>query len=69
MQLVVLKTHLKEGLEITEHIIGKSSLMPILNNVLLSVKKGEVKLCATDLQMGITFRFQVLRYFGAVCLR
>ena len=58
MQLVVLKTHLKEGLEITEHIIGKSSLMPILNNVLLSVKKGEVKLCATDLQMGITFRFQ-----------
>jgi len=58
MQVVVSKTHLKEGLEITEHIIGKSSSMPILQNVLLSVKKGEVRLCATDLQMGVTFKFQ-----------
>lgn len=58
MQVVVLKTHLKEGLEIAEHVVGKSSSMPILNNVLLSVKKGEVKLCATDLQVGITFKFQ-----------
>ena len=58
MQIVVLKTNLKEGLEITERVVGKSSSMPILNNVMLSVKKGEVKLCATDLQMGITFSFQ-----------
>ena len=58
MQVVVLKTHLKEGLEITDRVVGRSSSMPILNNVLLSVKKGEVRLCATDLQMGITFKFQ-----------
>lgn len=58
MHVVVFKEHLKEGLGITEHVAGKSLTMPILQNVLLSVKKGEVKLCATDLQMGITFTFQ-----------
>jgi len=57
MQVVVLKTHLKEGLEITERAIGKSSSLPILNNVLLSAKNEEVRLAATDLQMGITYRF------------
>lgn len=57
MHVVVLKTHLKDGLEITEHATGKSSSLPILSNVLLSVKKEEVRLAATDLQIGITYRF------------
>ncbi len=57
MNIVVLKTHLKDGLEIVEHAIGKSSSLPILSNVLLSVKKEEVRLSATDLQMGITYQF------------
>ncbi len=57
MKTVVLKTHLKEGLEIAQHITIKSSSFPVLSNILLSVKKEEVRLCATDLQMGITYQF------------
>ncbi len=57
METVVLKTHLKEGLEITEHVATKSLSLPILSNVLLSAKKEEVRLSATDLQMGITYQF------------
>jgi len=57
METVVLKTHLKEGLEITDRIAAKSPTLPILSNVLLSAKKEGVRLSATDLQIGITYQF------------
>ena len=57
MKVVVLKTQLKEGLEIIGHATTKSPALPILSNVLLSVKKDGVRLSATDLQMGITYEF------------
>lgn len=57
MKVVVLKTHLKEGLEIVERVATKSPSLPILSNVLISAKKEEVLLSATDLQIGITYRF------------
>lgn len=57
METIVLKSHLKEGLEVVEHAAAKSPSLPILSNILLSVKKEEVTLAATDLQMGITYQF------------
>lgn len=57
MKITVLKTHLKEGLEITGHIVTKSPTLPILSNVLLAAKKEGVCLSATDLQIGVTYEF------------
>jgi len=53
----VLKTHLREGLEIANRITAKSPTLPILSNVLLSAKKEWIRLSATDLQVGITYQF------------
>ncbi|MCH8049030.1 hypothetical protein IIC44_02960, partial [Patescibacteria group bacterium] len=57
MKVVVLKSQIKEGLEIIGHATTKSPALPILSNVLLSVKKDWVRLSGTDLQIGITYEF------------
>jgi DNA polymerase III subunit beta len=56
MKVDMLKTQLKEGLDITERSTTRSPSLPILNNILFSANGGEIKLAATDLQMGITYR-------------
>ena len=57
MQSVVMKQHLKEGLQIVERAVGKNSSLPVLQNILLSLKKNRVVLAGTDLQMGVTCDF------------
>ena len=57
METTVLKALLKEGLEIANRIAVRSTQLPILSNVLLSVEKEKVQLSATDLQIGVVYRF------------
>jgi len=54
MEIICLQENLKKGLNITERIIGKNLTLPILNNVLISVDKSSIKLCSTDLEIGIS---------------
>ncbi len=55
MNLIILKENLKRGLDIVERITGKNLTLPILNNVLISIKKNLLKLSTTDLEVGINY--------------
>jgi DNA polymerase III subunit beta len=54
MKVTSLQENLKSGLFITSHIAGKNINLPILNNVLIEAKEGNIKLITTDLEIGIT---------------
>jgi DNA polymerase III subunit beta len=54
MKLTSLQENLKNSLFITSHIAGKNVNLPILNNVMIEVKDGNIKLITTDLEIGIT---------------
>ncbi|MGB0757596.1 MAG: DNA polymerase III subunit beta [Patescibacteria group bacterium] len=45
--------NLKKGLTTISHVVGKSHNLPILQNVLLSVEDGVLKLATTNLEIGI----------------
>lgn len=53
MKLHILQEKLKEGLRVVERISPRSLTLPVLNTVLLSVKKNFLNLSATDLEIGI----------------
>jgi DNA polymerase-3 subunit beta len=54
MNLSILKENLKQGLFIVSHLAGKNVNLPILNNILVEVKKEGVRLITTNLEIGIT---------------
>lgn len=53
MKLSSLQENLKQGISITSHIAGKNINLPILNNILISAKEGNIKFIATNLEVGI----------------
>lgn len=53
MKFECLQENLNKGLSLTSHLAGSSTALPILNNVLLEVKKGVLKIISTDLEIGI----------------
>ena len=53
MKISSLQENLKNGLQITGHLSGKNINLPILNNVMIEARDGEIKLIATDLEIGI----------------
>jgi len=54
MKLTCLQENLNFGLQITGHLVNKNINLPILNNVLLEVKSGALKLSSTNLEIGIS---------------
>ena len=54
MKITSLQENLKNGLFITSHIAGKNVNLPILNNVMIEAKGGNIRLITTDLEIGIT---------------
>ena len=54
MKISSLQENLKSGLFIVGHIAGKNINLPILNNILIEAKNGNIKLISTDLEIGIT---------------
>lgn len=54
MKLTILQKNLHQGLNTVSHVANKNANMPILNNVLLSIKDGLINLAATNLEIGIT---------------
>lgn len=53
MKLSILQENLKNGLNITSRVSGKSLTLPILNNVYLKVEKNFLQISATDLEVGV----------------
>lgn len=53
MKFSSLQENLKNALQVTGHLSGKNINLPILNNVLVEAKEGEIKFIATDLEIGV----------------
>ncbi|MCK4554648.1 DNA polymerase III subunit beta [Candidatus Parcubacteria bacterium] len=53
MKLICLQNNLKHGLFVVGHIAGKNINLPILNNILIKTKEGNIQLITTNLEMGI----------------
>lgn len=54
MKISCIQENLKQGLSLVTNVSNKNINLPILNNVLLEVKDGSIKLAATNLEIGIT---------------
>ncbi len=54
MKFSSLQENLKQGLFIAGHLTGKNQNLPILNNVLIEAKQGNIKLVSTNLEIGIS---------------
>ena len=52
MELVVRKTDLLRELQLFQGIVERKNTIPILANVLLEAKGDELRLLATDLEVG-----------------
>lgn len=53
MKIFSLQENLKQGLALVSHVAGKNINLPILNNVLIKAETGEIRLAATNLEIGI----------------
>ena len=57
MKLTVLTADLLEGLRKVLSVVSSRSTLPVLCNVLLTAKDGELALATTDLEVSISTRF------------
>lgn len=54
MKFSSLQENLKQGLFITGHLTGRNQNLPILNNVLIEAKQGNIRMVSTNLEIGIS---------------
>lgn len=54
MRISCTQENLNQGLTIVGHIASKNTALPILNNVLISASKNNIKLSATNLEIGVS---------------
>lgn len=55
MKLVVARRELYEGLQAVSRVVSAQTSLPVLNNVLIEPGIDSLKLCATDLELGVEF--------------
>ena len=53
MKLSTLQENLNQGLFAVSHVTGKNINLPILSNILIEARDGNIKLIATDLEIGV----------------
>lgn len=58
MRISSLQKNLKQGLSTVNHIAGKNINLPILNNVLIEAKDGNIKLITTNLEIGVVYNIR-----------
>lgn len=54
MKFKTKKETLVRGIEILQNIISTKATLPILSNILMEVKQGNLRMTATDLNIGIS---------------
>ncbi len=69
MKIIVTQENLKNGLAVVSRVVGNSSTLPILNNILLETENGLLKLSGTNLETGIsTYVRCSIEKEGGICL-
>src|SRR6267142_698517 len=53
MQIVCSKAELVRGIQIVQSAVSSKSTLPVLSNILLETKTNQLKLAATDLEVGV----------------
>lgn len=53
MKIISLQENLKQGLILAGHIASKNANLPILNNIMIKVEGGNIKIITTNLEIGI----------------
>ncbi|MEI6144573.1 MAG: DNA polymerase III subunit beta [Candidatus Berkelbacteria bacterium] len=54
MKISCTQANLNKGLSIVSRIVGTRTTLPVLSNIYLEAKDGQLKLSATDLEIGVT---------------
>ncbi len=54
MKIKVLKDDLLKGIQVVQNAVSSKSTLPILSHILIEAKKQEIKLTATDLEIGVS---------------
>jgi len=60
MKIIILTEKLKQSLNIVKNIIGKNMNLPILNSVLLDFNGNNLKISATNLEIGINYYLKAI---------
>lgn len=69
MKVICTQENLKTALQTVSRIISSSTTLPVLNNVLLKTENGQLKVSATNLEIGInTFTRCKIENEGEICL-
>lgn len=69
MKIICTQENLKNGLQVVSRIVGSSSTLPILNNVMLETENGQLKLSGTNLEVGISTYIRCkIETEGGICL-
>ncbi len=69
MKIICTQENLRTGLQQVSRIVGSSSTLPILNNVLIQTENGQLKISATNLEMGINTHIRCkIEQEGGVCV-
>ena len=69
MNIIVTQENLKNGLAVVSRVVGNSSTLPILNNILLETENGLLKLSGTNLETGIsTYVRCSVEKTGGICV-
>ncbi len=53
MQIVCSKAELLKGIQIVQSAVSSKSTLPVLSNILIETKTNQLKLAATDLEVGV----------------
>ncbi len=69
MKIISTQENLKNGLQIVSRVVGSSSTLPILNNVMLETENGLLKISGTNLETGIsTYIRCAIEEEGGICV-
>ncbi len=58
MKINTQKDDLLRGVQVVQNAVSSKSTLPILSHILIEAKKGEIRLTATDLEIGISVRVE-----------
>lgn len=56
MKAVVLQEEFFRGLNVASRFVSSRAQLPVLSNILFSVKQGKLRLAATNLEMGVSYK-------------
>ena len=69
MKIICTQENLRNGLQQVSRIVGSSLTLPILNNILLQTENGQLKISATNLEMGMSTLIRCkIEKEGGVCI-